>query len=196
MTDTVFVNTVTLTDEDWFNDVNRLHYTILSDPASLSAVKATILAAPGVIGGTTPAAANFTDVSASAVAGPIVATQAQMEAGTATNKLVSPGRQHHHKSSAKAWGKVTFSAGTPTLEDGYNSTITDSGPGITTISMSAQMSSSAYAAIATVLVSGSSLKYVVTDAYAAGSFIVRTFGDASASAADVNFSFLVFGDMP
>jgi len=32
MTDTVFVNNVTLTDSDWFNDVNRFHYKIFADP--------------------------------------------------------------------------------------------------------------------------------------------------------------------
>jgi hypothetical protein len=38
MTSTVFVDGVTLTDDDWFNDVNRLHYTILNDPANVSDV--------------------------------------------------------------------------------------------------------------------------------------------------------------
>ena len=61
--DTVFVNGVTLSDEDWFNDLNRLHYTIFSDPANLAAVKATLHAAPGAIGGTTPAAGSFTTVT-------------------------------------------------------------------------------------------------------------------------------------
>jgi len=42
MTDTVFVNNVTLTDSDWFNDVNRLHYTILVDPANLAAAQSTL----------------------------------------------------------------------------------------------------------------------------------------------------------
>jgi len=36
LTDTTFVNNVTLTDSDWFNDVNRLHYTIFGDPATKS----------------------------------------------------------------------------------------------------------------------------------------------------------------
>lgn len=42
MTSTVFVNGVTLTDDDWFNDVNRLHYTILGDPASVAAVNSAL----------------------------------------------------------------------------------------------------------------------------------------------------------
>lgn len=39
MADTVFVNMVTLSDADWFNDINRLHYTIFLDPPDLEAVK-------------------------------------------------------------------------------------------------------------------------------------------------------------
>jgi len=46
MTSTVFVNGVTLTDEDWFNDVNRLHYTIFADAADITAAKVAIKAHP------------------------------------------------------------------------------------------------------------------------------------------------------
>lgn len=42
MSDTVFTNGVTLTDADWFNDVNRLHYTIFSDPADAAAVRTAV----------------------------------------------------------------------------------------------------------------------------------------------------------
>jgi len=34
LSDTAFTNGVTLSDSDWFNDVNRLHYTIFGDPAT------------------------------------------------------------------------------------------------------------------------------------------------------------------
>lgn len=195
MSDTVFTNNVTLTDADWFNDVNRLHYTIFADPSSLGAAQLVFLASPGTIGGTLAGAGNFKDLSASAIAGAIIATQAQMEAGTAANKVVTPAVQHQHKSAAKAWGKVTFSGGTPTLQDGYNATVNDTASGVTTISLSASMSSSAYCAIATVLVNGAQLNYIVTDAFKPGSFVVRGYADASASASDVNFCFVVFGDL-
>ena len=39
MADTTFVNGVTLTDEDWFNDLNRLHYTIFGDPSTVGAAR-------------------------------------------------------------------------------------------------------------------------------------------------------------
>lgn len=43
MADTTFVDGTTLTAEDWFNDVNRLHYTICGDPATLAALRTTVL---------------------------------------------------------------------------------------------------------------------------------------------------------
>ncbi len=48
MSDTVFSNGVTLTDADWFNDVNRLHYTIFSDPANRAAARDTLFTAGSV----------------------------------------------------------------------------------------------------------------------------------------------------
>lgn len=39
MADTTFVDGSTLTAADWFNDVNRLHYTIFGDPATLATAK-------------------------------------------------------------------------------------------------------------------------------------------------------------
>lgn len=46
MASTTFVNGATLTDEDWFNDLNRLHYTILGDPAAFGSGVATWLVTP------------------------------------------------------------------------------------------------------------------------------------------------------
>ncbi len=43
MADTTFTNNVTLTDADWFQDVNRLHYTIFGDPADKAAARRTLL---------------------------------------------------------------------------------------------------------------------------------------------------------
>lgn len=37
------MNGVTLTDSDWFNDVNRLHYTIFNDPATGAAGFGTVI---------------------------------------------------------------------------------------------------------------------------------------------------------
>lgn len=53
MSDTSFSNNVTLSDSDWFNDVNRLHYTILGDPADVAAVKSVIGPTSGTVQATT-----------------------------------------------------------------------------------------------------------------------------------------------
>jgi len=45
MADTAFTNGVTLTDSDWFNDVNRIVYTILADAANAAAARTALAAA-------------------------------------------------------------------------------------------------------------------------------------------------------
>jgi hypothetical protein len=50
MSSTVFTNNVTLTDADWFNDLNRLHYAILGDPADAAAVKTALGLGNAVVG--------------------------------------------------------------------------------------------------------------------------------------------------
>lgn len=64
MADTTFIDGSTLTTADWFNDLNRLHYTIFGDPADVAAVKDTLHSAPGAIGDGTPAAGSFTTLTA------------------------------------------------------------------------------------------------------------------------------------
>ena len=76
MADTTFTNGVTLTDADWFNDVNRLHYTIFGDPANLAAVRTTMAAS---------------DSAAGTIE---IAVQSEMEAGSSATLAVTPGRQH------------------------------------------------------------------------------------------------------
>jgi microcystin-dependent protein len=49
MADTTFTDNVTVTAADWFNDINRLHYTIFSDPTNIAAVKESILPAGMVV---------------------------------------------------------------------------------------------------------------------------------------------------
>ena len=51
MSDTTFTNGVTLTDADWFNDVNRLHYTIFGDPANAGAARTNLAAVQVSFGG-------------------------------------------------------------------------------------------------------------------------------------------------
>jgi len=105
----------------------------------------------GTVGATTANTGAFTtlsatgDISAATVSGNVVATQAQQETGTATNVLVTPGRQQFHPSAAKIWQFSTYSGGTPTLAASYNvSSITDVSTGELTINFSITLSSASY----------------------------------------------------
>jgi hypothetical protein len=74
-----------------------------------------------------------------------IASQAQMETGSSTAVVVTPGRQHFHQSAAKAW--INFDgSGTPTARVSYNITgITDNGVGNYTLNFTTSFSSADYA---------------------------------------------------
>lgn len=76
------------------------------------------------------------------------ATQSDMEAASATNKIVTPGRQHFHPSAAKAWLKWN-TAGT-TIDASYGiSSVTNNGAGDETVNFSTAFSSANYCVLAT-----------------------------------------------
>jgi hypothetical protein len=59
------------------------------------------------------------------------ASAAESEAASSTSVYLTPGNGHRHPGMGKAWGSVTYSAGTPTLQTSYNMTsITDVAIGI------------------------------------------------------------------
>ena len=75
--------------------------------------------------------------------GPI-ATQAEMEAGTSTTAIVTPGRAHFHPSATKAWGLFSVSG---TTVAGYNvDAPTDNGTGDITCNITTDFSSASYEA--------------------------------------------------
>lgn len=80
----------------------------------------------------------------------IRAPQSAMEAATSQAQYVTPGFQHNHPGHPKVWGKVTYSAGTPTLQVGYNITsITDTGVGDLLVTFNTDFSGVHYAFLAT-----------------------------------------------
>jgi len=103
------------------------------------------LASANAVTGVLPAA-NMTAAS-DTVAGKIeVADQAEQETGTDTTRAVTPGRQHFHKSAAKAWIVFTISGTTVTVRDSYNVTsVTRNGVGDYSINLTTAFSSAYYA---------------------------------------------------
>lgn len=207
MADTTFTNGVTLTDADWFNDVNRLHYTIFGDPANTASAAAAIGLDFGNIraGGTlsvSAGAAFASDVavagtlSVSAVSGVVIATQAQMEAASSLVNFVTPGRLHFHPGAAKAWCRFDGTATSVTAAAAYGvSSITDNGQGLYRVNFSTSFSASTvYAPILSVGNPGGLVAGTVQSLSAGwASIVVVDPSNASARDAEV-VSFAVFGD--
>lgn len=72
------------------------------------------------------------------------ASVAEMETGSATDKYVSPGRQHRHPSACKAW--IAFEmVGTFSILNDYGvSSVTDNGPGDATVNLDNAFSTGKY----------------------------------------------------
>jgi hypothetical protein len=99
-------------------------------------------------GGTT----NFlrADGAFAAPTGLVAATQAEQEAASSTTVAVTPGRQHFHPSSPKAWGTVTYVGGidAPALEQTFNVTsVTDGATNDTQFNFTVAFSAATYCAI-------------------------------------------------
>jgi len=128
------------------------------------------------------------------------ASQAEQEAGSATNRVVTPGRQKFHQSAAKVWGSFDGTAGTPTIVSGsFNvSSITDGGVGIYTVNLTTNFSNGNYS-VAVATNEPSAVSHFACVAGVAGSLSgstipLRGFRHDN-TAADVNFmSFIAFGD--
>lgn len=95
--------------------------------ASLSATSATLTGA----------------MSAATVAGAAVATQANMEAASAVDLIVTPGRQHFHPGMAKGWAKITGATGAIDADYGVDS-VARNGAGDYTLTWSTAFSSNDY----------------------------------------------------
>lgn len=205
MASTNFADGVTLTDDEWFNDLNRLHYVIFSDPDTLASAQAAFYSATvgssavfaslnalsiSVSAGTANALA-IKDASISSVGGLAVATQAIMEAATSTSNISPPGRLHFHPGMAKMWVHFDGSATSVTKGSNYNiSAISDAGAGVYVLEFGTSFSSeTGYCPIVT-----SSLSSTRVRSQSAGRITVLTndFSDTAADATSINF--VAYGD--
>lgn len=133
------------------------------------------------------------------------AAQADQEAGTSTALVVSPGTQHYHPSASKCWGKVTVSAGTPTLQVSYNITsITDTATDRLTVTIGNDFSSANYACLVSLEAATTTLSATTTSlacfvrnaTLAAGSFEINACEFDIGQATDPSsWSWACFGDL-
>lgn len=89
------------------------------------------------------------------------ASQAEMESASATNRVVTPGRQTYHPGMAKAWVNFSISGGVVTVDASHNVTgVARNGAGDYTITWSITMSSADYCVQATAGAGNASHMYV------------------------------------
>jgi len=150
----------------------------------------------------TGALSATTSVTGATVAGAMVATQANQETGTATNLIVSPGRQHFHPGHAKLHfradmaGNIVGSSGV----DYYNMTsVTDTGTGIIDCTIATDFANTNYNIVVGTVNSGLAnfVNYLDTaSGFTAGTFRMRGVNSASAAAVDTgHYAAVGFGDL-
>lgn len=113
------------------------------------------------------------------ISGAVVATQAQQETASATNVVVTPGRQQFHPSACKAW--VRFQGADGAVNASYNCTVTRNAVGDYTVLFDTDMSTANFAGFASCSGVGGAGAIVVMDRTAAGA-------DAAPSSAGQRFS--------
>lgn len=126
-----------------------------------------------------------------------IATQANMETATSLVTTVTPGRQHFHPGHPKAWGDISMSGGTPTLDTSYNITsITDTAVGRVTITIATDFSGANYAVAISQVFDGTNVPVPFVVSKAAGSFeiTVRLTGTGAASDLYAGVDFICCGD--
>lgn len=141
------------------------------------------------------------DLATTSAAGVVQqADKAAMEARTG-NRAVRPDLQQHHPGHPKAWGSVTVSGGTPSLNANYNVTsVTKNSNGNFTVTLATNMSSTAYCIVGnggfgtTGGSAGNGMVISFTD-LAVGSFRLLTMDNNADSLSDAAFfTFVVLGD--
>ena len=132
-----------------------------------------------------------TNLSASAIAGLVVATQAQMEAASSVKEVVTPGRQQYHPGAAKAWASWNGAATSVTAGSSYNVTqIVRAAAGIYTITYTTPFSGNQYA-----VVSNASVGYISNFRSAsAASVTILSFDNAGSTGDSTYICFEAFGD--
>ncbi len=120
----------------------------------------TTIAATGALSGSALTVTGA--ASAATVTGSQVATQAQMETGTATDVIVTPGRQKSHPGHPKAWVSYNDGAGGGVVVNasfGVSSVVYDS-TGACTVTFSTAFSSANYCVVGCAGATGSNLRIV------------------------------------
>lgn len=124
------------------------------------------------------------------------ASTAEILAETAVPKGIRPDRLKNSQRVAKAWGKITWSAGTPTLQDSHGVTsINDDTTGKVTVTLAATMGNSNYGIVVTPLQADFARRHSCITTQSTTQFQIVTV-DSGANLTDPDgMYFVVFGDL-
>lgn len=140
-------------------------------------------------------ATNTTQIATTAFvlanSGGTAALQADQETATSTTTFVSPGRQQHHPSAAKAWVRCGVTGND--LASFNVTSVTDTGTGIATVNWNVDFSSANYSCVASPH-TGSGYFCNVSAAPAAGSCAINCWTIAAALVDPTGYSAAAFGD--
>jgi len=127
----------------------------------------------------------------------VLATQAEMETGTALTSFVTPGRTQYHPGVAKAWIARIEANGTLVQKSHNVSSVTDTGTGDRTVVWNTDFSDGEYS-VASTIAGGGIGSTTGFHAYAAngtaGSSQIQIVDSSSGALADINHSVQAFGD--
>lgn len=149
---------------------------------------------PGTVGNILLAA--ITTASAQTQIGvPTSAAQSDQETGTTGAKFVSPSVQQFHPSAAKAWARVNYSGGTPSLQSGsYNFTsVTDTGVGIADLNYTNALTANNMAPFSSQS-GGATIAQPILTGFSTSALQI-SIRDITGTLVDNNFSAGVFGDL-
>jgi hypothetical protein len=172
--------------------------------SSFEVTKATLLSSALTVSGPATLSSSLTvglatlfttGITAAAIAGDMVATQAQQETGTSVITAVSPGRQQYHPSAAKCWLNCGVT-GSTSINASYNiTTIADGGTGIVDVTIATDFTNGSYAILLSQYDANPLITHVdPSSAITAGTFRIVT-EDSAGSGGDPDAHFAAaFGD--
>jgi hypothetical protein len=98
------------------------------------------------------------------------ASKTDEQTGTSSTVVTTPSQQQSHPSAAKAWGYVTFSGSTPTLQQNYNvASVSLSSTGVVLWTLTTSFAATTYACIIGAQPSSSNLQSDFVSSRAVGS---------------------------
>jgi len=125
-----------------------------------------------------------------------LATQAEVEAATASDRVPTLDIMHHHPGVAKVWAHVSVSGGVPTLRESYNVTsITDVGSGHLTVTIDTDFANNNWACVVAAEEGGSpSNASIESGSQAVGAISIRNRNSGGTSTDPNSYQLAGFGD--